>query len=672
MALAYMQAGQNIEWGGVSYKLDRQIGNEWQLLDNKTQKANHLSIENLYKEYASGKISFQVNTPDFIPEMLKLKSGEKIAAHLDLYDVKDQEVMKQKRLFLEATLKRYGDVRSQKTLSDAIEELWDAAWGKPPSPSTAARWMKRYIASDKDIRSLGTGDFRKGNTKARYPFEVVEMCGMAIGKVYLQTTRGSINKTLEEAKRLVRVENSMRPNGYHFAEPTYSFLKGLIASISAFDKHLKRYGANAAGHKFRNAVHGVSCSRPLERVEIDHTQLDIVLVDPHLRVPIARPWVTMAIDVYTRSILGFSLSFDPPSHMTVARVLKMILLPKVGLEIRWPSIKRAWIMFGCMVSLIVDNGFEFHSESLEAACLELGINISFCPRKKSWWKARIERAIGTMNRAVTDGMPGRTYSSITEKAEYNPVEAAAISLETMEEMIAKWIVDIYHETTHSELGLKPREAWENSIRIEDIPLIKSADQLDAVVGIVANRALTHQGIELNSLRYNSDDLGLIRQQFGDLKKVVVKWSPEDLGQIYVHSPDGKVVRVPVITKQTEYATGLTYYRHLAYKTYSKKYLEGQDDLEALSIAKAELQALAEKGMLASSKKTRAQNARLSENIPKESISTQTSKTEALPTTIPQLATNATRHKFATSLSNRIENKGYHHERNENEKQSRRS
>lgn len=650
-----MHAGQTIEWSGTNYKLDRQIGDEWQLINENTLKASVLPVESLYEKYGSGEISFYTQKRNYIPEVLSQEKGEKIAAHLDLYDESAQEKMKQKRLFLESFLKKFGDVRSQSTFAVGIKELWNSAWGDAPSPSTGARWLKRYIEAGRDIRSLGSGDFRKGNTKERYPLEVTQMCHAAIEKVFLNKNRGSMQATLTEAEKLIRAENSLLPQGSKLIYPKLPYIKALINRIAKYDKDLKRLGVTATAHKYRNSVHGVVCSSPLERVEIDHTRLDIVLADSVTGEPVGRPWLTMVIDVYTRAILGFSLSYDPPSHMTVAKALKMALLPKTNLQKRWPSIKGQWIMFGCMVEIVVDNGFEFHCASLEAACYQLGINISFCPRKKSWWKAHIERAIGTVNRAVTDGMPGRTFSGIKEKGEYNSVEEAAIPLEIMEEMIAKWIVDIYHETTHSELGLKPSEAWESAISIENIPLVTNANELDAVMGIIATRDLSHMGIAHNVLRYNSDELGEVTSKFGGIKKVTFKWNPEDLGYIHVFSPDGRVIRVPAVPKYFEYANGLTNHQHLANKLYSKKYLEGRDDVEALSIAKSELRELAENGMRATSKKTRVQNQRLLKQS-QNKTEFQESVTSKVPTQTVVAKTNTPRPKFETKLSNRHNNK----------------
>lgn len=656
MSVAYMQVGQIIELDNTAYKLDRLIDNEWQIINDKTKRASQIAVDDFHQKYASGELRFTSPKLNYIPETLLKADGSRIVAHLDLFPESEKEEMKRKRLFLESYIKKFGDLRSQKTLKIGIIELWNPVWGEPPSPATAARWLKRYIESDRDIRSLGKGDFRKGNTTDRYTFEVTEICNRAIGKIFLTQERGSIDATLTEAKKLIREENNLLPFENKLTYPTKSYIKTLISHISSFDKDCKRIGATPTEHKYRNAVHGIVCCRPLERVEIDHSKLDIFVVDGATGLPLGRPWITVVIDVFTRAILGFSLSFDPPSHMTVARALKMALLPKVNLKERWPSINGNWSMFGRMEDAVVDNGLEFHGDSLEAACFQLGINLSFCPRKKSWWKGHVERVIGTLNRAVTDGMPGRTFSGIKEKGEYNPVATASIPLETMEEMIAKWIVDVYHETTHSTLGLRPRDAWQESINPEDIPMVPNAFELDAVMGIIAIRKFSHLGIEINRLRYNNDELGLLRQQFEGIKDVKVKWNPEDLGYIHVLPPSGQTIRVSIVTQQAEYATGLTLYQHTACKAYSKKYLEGRDDAEALSIAKSGLRELAEQGMCAVSKKTRVQNHRLMPQNTSEISKSLPSATKKIQTPLVLSTSKTPRPKFDAVFSNRNNNK----------------
>jgi len=51
-------------------------------------------------------------------------------------------------------------------------------------------------------------------------------------------------------------------------------------------------------------------TRPLEIVQIDHTLVDIMVVDEVQRESMGRPWVTVAFDVATRVALGFVLSLN--------------------------------------------------------------------------------------------------------------------------------------------------------------------------------------------------------------------------------------------------------------------------------------------------------------------------------------------------------------------------
>jgi transposase InsO family protein len=43
-------------------------------------------------------------------------------------------------------------------------------------------------------------------------------------------------------------------------------------------------------------------------VQIDHTSVDVIVVDERDRLPLGRPCLTLAIDVATRVVLGFSVS----------------------------------------------------------------------------------------------------------------------------------------------------------------------------------------------------------------------------------------------------------------------------------------------------------------------------------------------------------------------------
>jgi len=102
---------------------------------------------------------------------------------------------------------------------------------------------------------------------------------------------------------------------------------------------------------------------PMDIVQVDHTQADVLVVDPVSRQPIGRPWLSLAIDVATRCVMGFHVDMERPGAATVALLLTRVALPKgawletLGLQIEWP-------MRGVPKVLHLDNAAEFKSRAL--------------------------------------------------------------------------------------------------------------------------------------------------------------------------------------------------------------------------------------------------------------------------------------------------------------------
>jgi putative transposase len=53
------------------------------------------------------------------------------------------------------------------------------------------------------------------------------------------------------------------------------------------------------------AVSALQPERPMDVLQIDHTPVDVIVVDQQKRLPIGRPLLTLAIGVKTRMIAGF-------------------------------------------------------------------------------------------------------------------------------------------------------------------------------------------------------------------------------------------------------------------------------------------------------------------------------------------------------------------------------
>lgn len=91
------------------------------------------------------------------------------------------------------------------------------------------------------------------------------------------------------------------------------------------DVGLRERARRRGKHKIEKAATSVpgtlTISRPLEIAQIDHTKTDIFVVYEETRETIGRPWLTLAMDVFTRMITGFYLSMAPPSRLSTSLCL---------------------------------------------------------------------------------------------------------------------------------------------------------------------------------------------------------------------------------------------------------------------------------------------------------------------------------------------------------------
>lgn len=184
----------------------------------------------------------------------------------------------------------------------------------------------------------------------------------------------------------------------------------------------------------------------------------------------------------------------------------------------------------------------------------------------------VERLIGTLNREVAHGRPGTTFSNSFEREDYDPSKHAVVRFSVLKEVIYKWVVDVYHQRPHRSLGISPASMWESSIAPEEIPLADDPARLDAILGASEIRTLTHKGIELYGLVYNSPQLAELRRSRAEKLDVDVRVDQTDLGKIVVIGPDnGELYSVPAL--RADYATGLSLWQHKVCKRYAAERLE---------------------------------------------------------------------------------------------------
>ncbi|HSY35609.1 MAG TPA: Mu transposase C-terminal domain-containing protein [Acidobacteriaceae bacterium] len=543
------EANALVKIDGTELRLDRKVtGTLWQLEKTANKETFKYEDAELLAKYDDGSLVF-VNTDD----------GDHCGSSKIELSPEDHEIAKLRLQYVKATL----DIPNSRT---TLELVITTLWAQIKMPNTAPGyisvylWKKRYLGANCDYRTLVNRTARKGNRTPQYPQAVIEICDQAIQSKYLRRERNTIEKTLEDAHIRINQANKLLLPSLQLKLPTRRLLQRLVNKIPAYDKHAARYGYQAARKAFRSVKGHVVTERPLERAEIDHTQLDIVVVDEQTAQVLGRPYVTVCIDDFSRCILGIYIGFNSPSYLNVQLCLSDCFRPKSWLREEYPEINSEWPAAGIMDNLVVDGGLEFHGTSLEKMCLSRGINIVTSPRLTPTYKGKIERVLGTLNRAVSEGVPGTAFRSITEKGDYDSQKHACLTLSALKKNVMQWIADVYHQKLHRSLDTTPSKMWQANICPEDIRYPAESSRFDAVMGSATQKTLTHKGIQYEGLSYNSHELSELRRQWGTNLKVDVRVNQMDIGSIYVIVPDRREpLEVPSL--EPTYAQGLSLHAH---------------------------------------------------------------------------------------------------------------
>lgn len=614
-------ANARIQLDGREHHLVRKVSDEiWQLEEFTTRRISEFSQVELQTLYAQGRLVFLSDYDQAV------RTFKRARAPVTLSEP-DWLIAKTRRAYVLAVK---GLARTRRALEGAVAQvhkLLDVSTPKP-SPSSVLRWYDRYYACGEDIHSLAPGFTQGTYRKPRYPQEVLDLVDQAIDDIYLKPERPNVEETLNHAITSVAKENQLRPQQLQLPRPTRRLLQRLINRIPAYDRCAARHGETYARRKFRAVLNHHTTLAPLERAEIDHTVLNVIVVDDESGLPLGRPYLTVCIDSHTRCILGIYIGFEPPSYLSVAQCLRHAFLPKTDLAQRYPEIRNSWSAHGVMAVLVVDNGPEFHSDALELACEAFGIEIHYTPRKTPWLKGKVERFLGTLNREVAHISPGTTFENILAREDYDSARHAVVSLSVLKEVIHHWIVDVYHQRPHRGLRTAPDAAWKNLVAVGEIPLPDDPKRLNALLGRPHKRTLSHQGIEFDCLFYNSPEMIDLRRRFGAKLEVDIRVDDSDIGSLHVIGPDGEIYEVPALNG--DYAKGLTRWQHKIVRRYAGRVLGLHDDT-GWREAKRQISEIVRKRLgLGKSRKTMSRGGRYIHARDKEVLAQDGSTSKARP------------------------------------------
>jgi len=508
--------------------------------------------------------------------------------------------------------------RSDQGIRRALASIWAAkprqlAEHRPPSPTAVRRWLKERGCIDaRSLKAMVSMSGRVPRAR-RLPTFIHRRLHRAAMKYWSSaavTVRGAFDLLTRRLVKLNRRLKTRKLPALPF--PSAETFRKHVRFTECFDTVATKYGVKEANQRFKACGRGLAAHRPQLLGAMDHTRADFfVVVDVGGLRMLGRPWLTALIDVHSRCVVGWVLSFEPPSLYSITECIKRANRPKLQMLSGVAANALLVDIYGKFDEIVVDNGWEFIGTSFESSMTDIGTSIRWAPVKSPTYKAIVERFFGTLTTMVLQRLPGGTFPIAQLRAwELDPRKDAVLTLDQAEALLAS-AVAVYHQELHSTLGDTPLNVWTKGVRAQGgVQVIGDDRLLDKMVGAEVDRTLSRSGISLFGLQYHAPaKVGPLleqlagreparrRRQGSATAKVKVKYNPANLGEVHVWNRAAGTFETLPCT-DPDYADGLSKWRHERIQEWEREVtnldengrrerrLALRDQIESASTAKA--------------------------------------------------------------------------------------
>lgn len=301
-------------------------------------------------------------------------------------------------------------------------------------------------------------------------------------------------------------------------------------------------------------------TRPGEYILMDGYKLDVFAMEP-----VTMRWVntelTVAMDLYDRSIKGIRLRPVAAKSADVASVLFQCLTPQVWG--RGPEATKGpfsgvpeHVVLGAEGifpdTIVIDHGKVYMSQHTFGVCRRLGISIQPAIPNKPTDKPALERFFRTLRLSLLDQLEGYKGPNVYERGK-DVEKGAFYYVSELEQLIRDWVGEVYHRSSHRGLrdphlpkvDLSPEEMFNRGIEVSGLLRLPAADDLRYELLEVAWRQIHHYGIDIDGRRYDGEALNLYRGRRSDYGGAHAgKWpfhvDVDDIRTVYFQDPESKV------------------------------------------------------------------------------------------------------------------------------------
>jgi hypothetical protein len=253
-------------------------------------------------------------------------------------------------------------------------------------------------------------------------------------------------------------------------------------------------------------------------VQLDPTIGDVYLVSEFDRTRIiGRPVIYIIIDVFSRLIIGMSVSLEAPSWLGAMLALENMVHKKVDYcrEYGYTISLADWPSHHLPKAIIADRG-ELLSKNSDSLGESLGIKVINTPPYRPDWKAIVERHFRVLNDAVIDWVPGSTSREYLPRSGQDYRLDACLTLYELRQLLIGCILE--HNMSH-EIKDYPRDKYMIADGVQAYPAElwnwgvanrrgKLRERPPAAVRVSllpsGTASITPSGIRFNGLYYECD------------------------------------------------------------------------------------------------------------------------------------------------------------------------
>ena len=420
----------------------------------------------------------------------------------------------------------------------SAEEIAEVARELECSSRTVHRLLAKYdrMPSVEVFFSKERADKGRG----RLANAVEEVIAKAIRSTLMKREYGTYKDTHLEVKRICLEKNLHVPGMW--------VIRDRFLSISEADRVASRHGNKKAKEKFTPLMGSFpGADYPLAVVQIDHTPADLIIVDDIYRKSIGRPYLTLAIDVFSRMVMGFNLWLEAPSAASVGICLHHAMLSKE----QWlekVGVRAEWNCYGRPKKIHTDNAKEFRGTVLGRACQKYGIDLEQRPKGQPHFGGHVERGFRTYLRKMHE-VSGTTFSNTKSKFEYDAEGKAIMTLAEFEKWFTIYLTKKYHVDMHDGINTTPTARFvEGIMGSDDRPGIGVPERFTDPEQVrldflpFVERTVQEYGVLIDHITYYDDILrSRIHEKDPDnpkqARKFIFRRDPRDVSVIYFWDPD---------------------------------------------------------------------------------------------------------------------------------------